>query len=289
MLFAINYQQMAFKIFKSLEYFSVTLSGGFILWKWPCCITGVIKSEFEKSGCAQRLCGLPAASARRFPTRRTRSTTTACPRAAPRPNRRAAPPCRTRRRCQTAASPPRPITTAPLRWVALSAPPASNQIKELVSWICRRRPQFDLPAEEFADFLPDGELLAVPLVVEEKSGVDGTGTGGPAPSPSLDLNDNEDLPTELSDSSETHDEGTKLSWTWLSAFLLWDYCFSRFFFMDFLSWFCVIVSQLLSVCVRSSISATEIKSSKFLFYLYEISIEKYLYIKYLYIYLYNTL
>lgn len=69
---------------------------------------------------------------------------------------------------------------------------------------------FDLPAEEFADFLPDGELLAVPLVVEEKSGGgggDSAGTGGPAPSPSLDLNDNEDLPTELSDSSETHDEG----------------------------------------------------------------------------------
>lgn len=51
----------------------------------------------------------------------------------------------------------------------------------------------------------------MPLVVEEKSGVDGAGTGGPAPSPSLDLNDNEDLPTELSDSSETHDEGTKLT------------------------------------------------------------------------------
>lgn len=60
------------------------------------------------------------------------------------------------------------------------------------------------------DFLPDGELLAVPLVVEDKSGVDGAGTGGPAPSPSLDLNDNEDLPTELSDSSETHDEGNEL-------------------------------------------------------------------------------
>uniref|UniRef100_A0A8C6NL14 GRAM domain containing 1B n=1 Tax=Nothobranchius furzeri TaxID=105023 RepID=A0A8C6NL14_NOTFU len=32
--------------------------------------------------------------------------------------------------------------------------------------------------------------------------------GGPVPSPSLDFNDNEDIPTELSDSSETHDEGT---------------------------------------------------------------------------------
>lgn len=68
--------------------------------------------------------------------------------------------------------------------------------------------QFDLPAEEFADFLPDGELLAVPLVVEEKNS-DNSGPGGPIPSPSLDFNDNEDIPTELSDSSETHDEGTE--------------------------------------------------------------------------------
>ena len=30
---------------------------------------------------------------------------------------------------------------------------------------------------------------------------------GPVNSPSLDFNDNEDIPTELSDSSETHDEG----------------------------------------------------------------------------------
>lgn len=67
-------------------------------------------------------------------------------------------------------------------------------------------PQFDLPAEEYADFLPDGELLAVPLVVEEKNS-DNSGPGGPVPSPSLDFNDNEDIPTELSDSSETHDEG----------------------------------------------------------------------------------
>lgn len=69
-------------------------------------------------------------------------------------------------------------------------------------------PQFDLPAEEFADFLPDGELLAVPLVVEEKNS-ENAGTGAPVTSPSLDFNDNEDIPTELSDSSETHDEGTE--------------------------------------------------------------------------------
>lgn len=59
-------------------------------------------------------------------------------------------------------------------------------------------------------------------MVEEKSGGggDSAGTGGPAPSPSLDLNDNEDLPTELSDSSETHDEGTKL----VFSLLFFDYC-----------------------------------------------------------------
>ncbi|XP_029922488.1 protein Aster-B isoform X2 [Myripristis murdjan] len=65
---------------------------------------------------------------------------------------------------------------------------------------------FDLPSDEYADCLPDGELLTVPLVVEEKSN-ETSGPGGPVPSPSLDFNDNEDIPTELSDSSETHDEG----------------------------------------------------------------------------------
>uniref|UniRef100_A0A8C2ZGQ2 GRAM domain containing 1B n=1 Tax=Cyclopterus lumpus TaxID=8103 RepID=A0A8C2ZGQ2_CYCLU len=65
---------------------------------------------------------------------------------------------------------------------------------------------FDLPAEEYADCLPDGELLALPLLVEERN-IDTSGPGGPVPSPSLDFNDNEDIPTELSDSSETHDEG----------------------------------------------------------------------------------
>lgn len=47
----------------------------------------------------------------------------------------------------------------------------------------------------------------MPLAVDEKSSDHG-GPGGPVPSPSLDFNDNEDIPTELSDSSETHDEGT---------------------------------------------------------------------------------
>lgn len=46
----------------------------------------------------------------------------------------------------------------------------------------------------------------MPLVVEDESN-ETSGPGGVATSPSLDFNDNEDLPTELSDSSETHDEG----------------------------------------------------------------------------------
>ncbi|XP_048857353.1 protein Aster-B-like isoform X5 [Brienomyrus brachyistius] len=55
------------------------------------------------------------------------------------------------------------------------------------------------PAEEYSNCLTDGDLLAVPLPSAK-------GEESVAPSPSLDFNDNEDLPTELSDSSETHDE-----------------------------------------------------------------------------------
>ncbi|XP_058267671.1 protein Aster-B isoform X7 [Hemibagrus wyckioides] len=57
------------------------------------------------------------------------------------------------------------------------------------------------PEEEFSGCLPD-ELLSLPLPDNKLSK-----PTGPAPSPSLDFNDNEDLPTELSDSSETHDDG----------------------------------------------------------------------------------
>ncbi|XP_055797841.1 protein Aster-B isoform X3 [Salvelinus fontinalis] len=63
---------------------------------------------------------------------------------------------------------------------------------------------FDLAAvDDFPLCLPDGELLTLQL-----PGLDNRSSGhsSPAPSPSLDFNDNEDLPTELSDSSETHDE-----------------------------------------------------------------------------------
>lgn len=61
---------------------------------------------------------------------------------------------------------------------------------------------FDLSPEEYADCLPDGELMALPLLDRVR-----IAPGVLVPSPSLDFNDNEDLPTELSDSSETHDEG----------------------------------------------------------------------------------
>uniref|UniRef100_A0A8C9SUT9 GRAM domain containing 1B n=1 Tax=Scleropages formosus TaxID=113540 RepID=A0A8C9SUT9_SCLFO len=60
---------------------------------------------------------------------------------------------------------------------------------------------FDLLSEEYADCLPDGDLLSIPLPDDTANE-----PSGPVPSPSLDFNDNEDIPTELSDSSETHDE-----------------------------------------------------------------------------------
>ncbi|KAG1970148.1 protein Aster-B [Pimephales promelas] len=57
------------------------------------------------------------------------------------------------------------------------------------------------PVEDFTGCVPE-DLLPLPLpdnMLSETGPV-------PGPPPSLDLNDNEDLPTELSDSSETHDE-----------------------------------------------------------------------------------
>ncbi|KAJ8400401.1 hypothetical protein AAFF_G00397840 [Aldrovandia affinis] len=60
---------------------------------------------------------------------------------------------------------------------------------------------FDLPPDEYTDCLLDGDLLAVPPPDDQSCEPNGR-----VPSPSLDFNDNEDLPTELSDSSETHDE-----------------------------------------------------------------------------------
>ncbi|CAL8360806.1 unnamed protein product [Merluccius merluccius] len=65
---------------------------------------------------------------------------------------------------------------------------------------------FDLPSDEYADCLLEGELPGLPLAADVRCGPDRGVPGGPVPSPSLDFNDN-DIPTELSDSSETHDEG----------------------------------------------------------------------------------
>ncbi|KAL0183026.1 hypothetical protein M9458_022401, partial [Cirrhinus mrigala] len=64
---------------------------------------------------------------------------------------------------------------------------------------------FDVPpVEDFSGCVPE-DLLPLPLPDNKLSETSGS-AHVPVPSPSLDFNDNEDLPTELSDSSETHDE-----------------------------------------------------------------------------------
>ncbi|KAG1938731.1 GRAM domain-containing protein 1B [Pimephales promelas] len=68
---------------------------------------------------------------------------------------------------------------------------------------------FDIAAEEYTDCLADGDLLSLPLLVEERNS-EPSSPLGPLPSPSLDFNDNEDIPTDLSDSSDTHDEGDEV-------------------------------------------------------------------------------
>ena len=67
--------------------------------------------------------------------------------------------------------------------------------------------QFDgvLPEEEEAVAeSPVEKDLGIANIMGEKIEIIAT-----VNSPSLDFNDNEDIPTELSDSSETHDEGTQ--------------------------------------------------------------------------------
>ncbi len=59
--------------------------------------------------------------------------------------------------------------------------------------------------EDFSGCVPE-DLLPLSLPDNKLSETSGSAPV-PVPSPSLDFNDNEDLPTELSDSSETHDEG----------------------------------------------------------------------------------
>ncbi|XP_029304551.1 protein Aster-B-like isoform X2 [Cottoperca gobio] len=63
--------------------------------------------------------------------------------------------------------------------------------------------QYDLAlVEDVSSRLPDTDLLTLPMPENLDSQ-----HSSHAPLLSLDLNDNEDLPTEISDSSETHDEG----------------------------------------------------------------------------------
>lgn len=62
------------------------------------------------------------------------------------------------------------------------------------------------PTDDVACILPEADLLTL-LIPDNRN----NNPSPDAPSPSLDLNDNEDLPTELSDSSETHDEGMWLT------------------------------------------------------------------------------
>lgn len=65
------------------------------------------------------------------------------------------------------------------------------------------------PVEEYTGCAPE-DLLTLPLPDNKLSETTGPASvSAPEPAPSLDFNDNEDLPTELSDSSETHDEGTQ--------------------------------------------------------------------------------
>lgn len=67
-------------------------------------------------------------------------------------------------------------------------------------------PQYEAPlADDVSSTVP--EVDPVTLCVPDNRTHQRSPHPPHAPPPSLDLNDNEDLPTELSDSSETHDEG----------------------------------------------------------------------------------
>uniref|UniRef100_A0A3P8YWU7 GRAM domain containing 1B n=1 Tax=Esox lucius TaxID=8010 RepID=A0A3P8YWU7_ESOLU len=82
------------------------------------------------------------------------------------------------------------------------SPDAKGDTSPLLS--PRAFPNNALPCPGFSVCLPDGEVLSLPLPRLDNQS---SGHSSPAASPSLDFNDNEDLPTELSDSSGTHDEG----------------------------------------------------------------------------------
>uniref|UniRef100_A0A8C2EWL8 GRAM domain containing 1Ba n=1 Tax=Cyprinus carpio TaxID=7962 RepID=A0A8C2EWL8_CYPCA len=67
-------------------------------------------------------------------------------------------------------------------------------------------PNSSLNSTDSTDAPVNVNLLPLPLPDNKLPETSGS-AHVPTPSPSLDFNDNEDLPTELSDSSETHDEG----------------------------------------------------------------------------------
>ncbi|KFQ23925.1 GRAM domain-containing protein 1B, partial [Mesitornis unicolor] len=83
------------------------------------------------------------------------------------------------------------VTASPLISAGSSEAPASSSFDGV------------LPEEEeaVAESPVEKDLIIADVLVEK------TVIVGPVNSPSLDFNDNEDIPTELSDSSETHDEG----------------------------------------------------------------------------------
>lgn len=73
---------------------------------------------------------------------------------------------------------------------------------------CSLRTQFDgLPPEE--EVLDGDRSLEKELAIDSIAG-ERMELIAPVSSPSLDFNDNMDIPTELSDSSDTHDEGGHL-------------------------------------------------------------------------------
>lgn len=96
-------------------------------------------------------------------------------------------------------------------WVACWSPFAALIHREGPWWVGDSWSplQFDgLPLEEEV-MEGDGSLekeLAIDNIIGEKIEII-----APVTSPSLDFNDNEDIPTELSDSSDTHDEGEPLN------------------------------------------------------------------------------
>ncbi|XP_043935411.1 protein Aster-B-like [Protopterus annectens] len=100
-----------------------------------------------------------------------------------------------------------------------SSPKSNTEVKTEASPLIQKKPivnstltstgssetpaSFDgLPLEESMEINVEEDLPSVPLTEKPD-----TSLPMPVTSPSLDFNDNEDIPTELSDSSATHDEG----------------------------------------------------------------------------------